>query len=137
MKEEFDPGQYMASNQAQQLQAFFGNNGSGSKGSGSKEGINTFAEDIPTLSSVVLSGDETVIHSARLKHNLTSIECALAAGGLSLEDFKDLADEPEFICESNLKTLIDKVIESHTTRMKSEIVAILKAHGVDTDSTAS
>ena len=34
-------------------------------------------DDIPTLKSVVLSGDETVIHSARLRHNLDNLTLSL------------------------------------------------------------
>lgn len=83
-------------------------------------------DDIPTLKSVVLSGDETVIHSARLRHNLDSLTSALAAESLSLQDENI---ESEFICEDNLKVLLDKVIDTHVSRMRAEILAILEVHG--------
>lgn len=86
-------------------------------------------DDIPTLKSVVLSGDETVIHSARLRHNLDNLTSALAAQSLSLQDENI---EPEFICENNLKALLDKVIDTHVSRMRAEILAILEVHGART-----
>ena len=84
------------------------------------------AGDIPTLKSVVLSGDETVIHSARLRHNLDHLTSALAADSLSLQDSNI---ETEFLCEDNLKVLLDKVIDSHVARMRAEILSILEVHG--------
>ena len=83
-------------------------------------------ESIPTLKSVVLSGDETVIHSARLRHNLDHLTSALAAESLSMQDENI---ESEFICEDNLKLLLDKVIDSHVARMRAEILSILEVHG--------
>lgn len=83
-------------------------------------------DDIPTLKSVVLSGDETVIHSARLRHNLDNLTSALAAESLSLQDENI---ESDFICENNLKVLLDKVIDTHVSRMRAEILSILEVHG--------
>ncbi len=83
-------------------------------------------DDIPTLKSVVLSGDETVIHSARLRHNLDNLTSALAAESLSLQDEHI---ESEFIGETNLKVLLDEVIDTHVSRMRTEILALLEVHG--------
>ncbi len=87
-------------------------------------------DDIPMLKSVVLSGDETVIHSARVRHNLDNLTSALAAESLYWQDDKI---KSEAIQEDSLKLLIDRVIDSHVTGMRAEIMAILENHGAKPD----
>lgn len=106
-----------------------------------------FPEDeVPTLSSVVLSGDETVIHSARLKHNLGSQAAFLteerfeellsefrfwSLEDLDLKTLSSKSKQGEFICESDLAVLISKIIEAHSSRMRAEIAGLLEAHGIE------
>lgn len=112
-------------------------------------------DEFPTLSSVVLTGDETVIHSARLKHNLDSLPAYLTEKQveellkefkyLNLEDLRadtqaahaeNAGQSGEFVCESDLAVMINKIIEVHTSRMRAEISGLLEAHGVQLDDPA-
>lgn len=96
----------------------------------SGHGDNGSIDNIPTLKSVVLTGDETVIHSARVRHNLDNLTSALAAESLSWQDETATA---ESIREDSLKLLIDRVIDSHVAGMRAEILAILETHGAKPD----
>ena len=87
-------------------------------------------DDIPTLKSVVLTGDETIIQSARVRHYLDNLTSALAAESLS---WHDDTVEPRKIHEDYLKLMIDRVIDSHVAGMRAEILAILDTHGVKPD----
>lgn len=85
--------------------------------------------DIPVLKAVVQSGDIDLINSVRSARQsqaagLTpesdpAYESAIADGDTEL---------PEWICESDLESTIDAIVEQHLKSIKAELRAVIAMH---------
>lgn len=86
-------------------------------------------QHIPTLSSVVQSGDIEAIQFAREHFVAEDNYPAQVANGTS----NTARHIPDMVFESDLESTIDAIISQHVNSMRAEIRAVLALHNIESE----